>query len=98
MSDVDIMVTLPGELVERAENEGIAINKRIAVLLQEEIERVERWHALDQSLEPVRESFRQEYGHLSEDEVMDMINEWIDEAHAEYEAQAKKTITGKNED
>ena len=83
MSDVDIMVTLPSELVERARTEGILNNRRIALLLEAEVERIERWRTLDQQLEPVREAFRAEHADKTEDEIMDMINEVVNKVRTE---------------
>ena len=87
MSSADVTLSLPTELIERARQQGILTDQRVAMLLEAEIERIERWHALDQSLEPVREAFRKEYGHLTEDEVMDMINDVVHEVRAEMRAE-----------
>jgi hypothetical protein len=58
MSDVDVTLRLPEELVEKARAQGVLNDKRIALLLEAEIERMEGWKSLDQSLEAARESFR----------------------------------------
>jgi hypothetical protein len=97
MSNVDITVSLPVELVERARNRGILNDQRIALLLEAEIERIERWRDLDRALEPVREAFRAEYGHMTEDEVMDMINETVHEVRAEMRAEREAKTPGPSE-
>lgn len=86
MSDVDITVTLPAELVERARTEGILNDQRIALLLEAEVERIERWHALDEALEPARAAFRAEHPNISEDELMDMINKAVHEVRTELQS------------
>jgi len=87
MSNMNITVSLPEGLIERARFQGILNDERIAQLLEAEIERIERWNQLDQALEPARDSFRAEYGHLSEEEVMDMINQEVHEVRAEMRAE-----------
>ena len=79
MSNVDVIVSLPTELVERARSQGLLNDQRIARLLEAEIERIARWKNLDQSLEPVREAFRAEYAQMTDDEIMAMINEAVHE-------------------
>lgn len=85
MSDVDITVSLPMELVERARTEGILNDRRIAPLLEAEVERIEHWHALDQALKPAREAFRAEHPTMTEDEIMDMINEVVHEVRPDHD-------------
>ncbi len=84
MRNVDVVVSLPPELVERARTQGLLNNERIALLLEAEIERIGRWHNLDQALEPVREAFRAEHGEMTEDDVIAMINETVHEVRTEY--------------
>ncbi|MBZ0298663.1 MAG: hypothetical protein K8J31_02935 [Anaerolineae bacterium] len=83
MSDVDVILSLPEKLVERARARGVLSNERVAQLLEVEIERMERWQSLDQSLEPVREAFRGDHADMTEDEIMAMINEAVHEVRAE---------------
>jgi hypothetical protein len=93
MSDVQITVSIPEELVERARAEGILNDRRIAQLLEAEVERIERWHALDQALEPAREAFRSEHPNMTEHEVIDMINDIVHEVRSE---QAENTTSGQS--
>ncbi len=98
MSDVDIRVTLPAELVERARTEGILNDQRIALLLEAEVERIERWHALDQSLEPARAAFRTDHPNMTEDELMDMINKAVHEVRTERQSDEEvDTSSGQSE-
>ncbi|MBZ0277938.1 MAG: hypothetical protein K8I60_17455 [Anaerolineae bacterium] len=83
MSDVDVMLRLPETLVEKARAQGLLDNERIARLLTAEIERVEAWQRLDQSLESVRAAFRTDYPDMDEDDVANMLNDLIDEVRAE---------------
>jgi len=83
MSDIDVTLQLPAELVEQARERGILSNDRIARFLRSEIERAKAWQELDKSLDPVRESFRAEHDQMTEDEVMDMINEIVHEVRRE---------------
>jgi len=97
MSNVDITVSLPTGLVERARSQGILNDERIALLLEAEIARIERWHSLDQTLEPVRESFRAQYGDMTEDEVMAMINDTVNEVRDEMHQERQKKSSGQSE-
>lgn len=83
MSDVDVMLRLPETLVEKARAQGLLDNERIARLLTAEIERVEAWQRLDQSLESARAAFRADYPDMDEDDVANMLNDLIDEVRAE---------------
>jgi hypothetical protein len=58
-------------------------NERIARLLAAEIERVEAWHELNQSLELTRRAFRADHAGLSEDEVATMLSDIINEVRKE---------------
>jgi hypothetical protein len=86
MSDIDITLSLPEELVEKARAQGVLNNQRIALLIQAEIERMEGWRRLDQTLEPVREAFRADHEGMTEDEIMAMINDTVHEVRAERRA------------
>ena len=90
MSDVDITLTLPEALVEKARAQGVLNSERIALLLEAEIERMERWNSLDQSLEAVRAAFRADHPDMTEDEVIAMINDTVHEVRAERRATRDK--------
>lgn len=86
MSDIDITLSLPEELVEKARARGVLNNQRIALLIQTEIERMEGWRRLDDLFEPVREAFRADHEGMTEDEIMAMINDTVHEVRAEQRA------------
>jgi hypothetical protein len=86
MTDVDITLRLPEELVEKARAQGVLNNKRVAQLLAAEIDRLEGWYALDQSLESARAAFRADHAEMSEGEIIAMIDNVIDEVRAERKA------------
>jgi hypothetical protein len=82
MRDIAITLNLPEDLVEQARAQGVLNNARIALLLRAEIDRIERWRGLDQSLEPVREAFRADHEGLSEEDILAMVNEAVKEVRA----------------
>lgn len=51
MSDVEITLSLPSELVEKARSQGLLNSARIARMLEAEIERMAQWQESDPSLE-----------------------------------------------
>lgn len=77
MSDIDITLRLPEDLVEKARAKGILSNERIARFLQAEVERIEAWQALNQSMEPVRQAFRADHPDMTEDDVTEMIHDLL---------------------
>lgn len=79
MSDIDVTLRLPEELVTRAQAQGVLNNERITAFLQAELERIETWQALNQTLDPVREDFRADHPDMSEDEVLDLLSDMVRE-------------------
>ncbi len=77
MSDIDITLRLPEELVEKARANGILNNERIARLLQAEVERIETWRALNAAMEPARQAFRADHPGMTDDDVTDMIHDLL---------------------
>jgi hypothetical protein len=88
MTSVNVTVELPESLVEQARAAGILSNERIAALLEMELAREAAWNQLYQAADIVRESAASEYGELSEDEVMQLVNEEIHIMRAEKEAKS----------
>ena len=86
MTTVDLRVKLQlSEEVERKAREaGLFTGEKIGELIEAEVrrQRQEAWEQLQAKLAPVQAAFREEYGHLSDDEAQAMIDEWIDEADA----------------
>lgn len=80
---VSLTVELPEALVENARAAGILSNERIAALLEMELARQTAWERLLNTATIVRESAADEYGDLSEDEVMRLVNEEIHIMRAE---------------
>lgn len=77
MSDVDITLSLPEELVEKARARGVLNSRRIASLLEAEIERMESWSELKEILKPAREAFRADHANLTEEEVVALIDDIV---------------------
>ncbi|GEM_PF-1920434 len=97
MSDIEITLSLPAELVERATKEGILNNSRVASWLQTEVERIERWRSFSEEMEPVRAAFRAEYTDMTEDEVIAMLNEDVQEVRAALYAKKHENSSGQAE-
>jgi hypothetical protein len=95
MSDIDITVSLPEELVARARTEGLLDDKRIALLLEAALERIDRWRTLDKQLEPLRDTFHAQYADMNEDEIMDMINDVVHEVRDEINQ--NQNVSGQSE-
>jgi len=83
---VNLSVELPEELFEEARAAGILNNERIAALLAMELRREAAWVRLSTAAEIVRESAKSEYGDLSDDEVMQLVDEEIHLMRAEDDA------------
>jgi hypothetical protein len=80
-----INVQLPEAVEEKARAAGLLTSEKIGELIEAELER-QRQSATVETLEMmdrVSAKFRAEYSHLTEDEALEMLNEWIDEARAE---------------
>jgi hypothetical protein len=86
MTSVNVTVELPESLVEQARAAGILSNERIAALLEMELAREAAWERLYQTAGIVRESASAEYGALSDDEVMQLVDEEIHIMRAEEQA------------
>ncbi len=74
MTDIDITLRLPEDLVEKARARGVLSSDRIASLLLAEIERIETWQGLTDSFAVARNAFQEDHSHMGEDDVIDMID------------------------
>ena len=88
MSDIDVTLRLPEALVAQARAQGVLNNERIAAFLQAELERIETWKTLNQTLDPIREDFRADHPEMSEDDVLDMLSDIVREVRREDNADA----------
>ena len=79
MSNIDVTLRLPEELVTRAKAQGVLSDERIAAFLQAELARIETWNRLDQTLDPIREDFRADHPDMTEDDVLDMMSDIVRE-------------------
>jgi post-segregation antitoxin (ccd killing protein) len=84
MTTVDLNVTLqlPEDVERSAREAGLFTGEKLAQMIEAEVRRRRReaWERLQARLAPVQAAFREEHGHLSDDEVQTMIDQWIDEA------------------
>lgn len=88
MAVVEITIKLPQALADEAQSLDLLRDERIAALLEREILREEAWQRLNRAANIVRSSASDTYGQLSEDEVMDLVNEEIKVMRAEKRAKA----------
>jgi hypothetical protein len=79
MTSINLTLELPEALIERARAAGLLNSERIAALLEMELKRQSAWQRINHAAELVREAAAEDFGHLSEEEVMQMVN---DEIHA----------------
>lgn len=91
MRDVDVTLRLPETLVEKARAQGLLSNERMTRLLAGELERLELWDSLNRTLDPARQAFQADHPGLSEDEVMAMLNDIIQEARSEADPNVEKS-------
>lgn len=79
---VMIPVELSKDVEDAARSLGLLTSEKIAQMIEAEVQRQRReaWEHLQAMIAPVQAAFREEYGHLSDDEVQAMIDEWIHEA------------------
>lgn len=83
---VNLTVELPERLFEEASAAGILNSERIAALLSMELRREAAWERLNAAASVIRESANAEYGNLSDDEVMQLVDEEIHLMRAEDDA------------
>lgn len=86
MALVELIIRIPQALADEARQYDLLREERIAALLEREIRREEAWQRLGEMAARVRESAAATYGELSEDEVMDLVNEEIKLMRAEQRA------------
>ena len=80
------LVTLSEELAQQAQEAGILSDERIAALIWMELRRGWAWEYMDKATSIVRESAAETMGDLSEDQIMQLINEEIHMMRAEDDA------------
>ena len=82
---VMIQLQLPDDLEEKARAAGLLTSEKIVELIEAELERQRQAGAADalHIMDELSANLRAEYAHLSEEEALDMLDQWIDEARAE---------------
>jgi hypothetical protein len=82
--DLNVKLQLSEDVERKAREAGLFTGEKIGELIEAEVQRQrkEAWERLQAKLAPVHAAFQEEYGHLSDDEVQAMIDQWIDEADA----------------
>lgn len=98
---VMITVEMPAQVEEQARRLGLLSGERVAALIEAEVDRLQQeagtanrlqvWQELEQAFEPAREAFRAEYAHLTDDQVMDMINDVVHEVRADMELERRSS-------
>jgi hypothetical protein len=92
--NVQVTVNLPEALVEEARAAGILSNERIAALLEMELRREAAWERLNAAAAQAREAAAADFGALSEDEVMQLVDEEIHLMRAEERARKAMNSEG----
>lgn len=88
MNNIDVTLHLPEDLVTRAKAQGVLSDERIAAFLQAELERIETWKALDQTLDPIREDFRADHPDMTEADVLELMSDIVREARKDADSNA----------
>jgi hypothetical protein len=83
---VNLTVQIPDALFEEARAAGILNDERIAALLAMELRREAAWVRLSAAAKIIREAAEPAYGTLSDDEVMQLVDEEIHLMRAEDDA------------
>lgn len=80
--DLKVKLQLPEDVERKAREAGLFTGEEIARMIEAEVQRQrhEAWEQLQAKLAPVQAAFREDYGHLSDEEAQSMIDQWIDEA------------------
>ncbi|MBL8152873.1 MAG: hypothetical protein JNM70_01715 [Anaerolineae bacterium] len=79
--DLNVKLQLSEDVERKAREAGLFTGEKIAQMIEAEVQRQRQaaWERLQAKLAPVQAAFREEYEHLSDDEVQAMIDQWIDE-------------------
>lgn len=83
-----IDIQLSEELAEKARNAGLLTSEKIAELLEAELlrQRQEAAERMFKIMDELQAATREEFGHMTEDEFMEMVNEIVHEVRAEQQA------------
>lgn len=84
MTRVNLTIELSEDIEEKARAAGLLTGEKLSEMIEAELERQrqreEAGARLSRMMAVLSDDFRAEYGHLSEDEALAMIDQWIDEA------------------
>ena len=83
MARVNITIDLPDDIEQGARDAGLfnldLFSSVIEAELKQQLRRFEAGRRLTQMMDVLSEDFRAEYGHLSEEEALEMLAQWGDE-------------------
>jgi len=73
VTDVTVHLTLPDELMKRAEAKGLLTDNRLQHLIEAELERADTWERFNRAAGEIREAASEMFGVLSDDEILQLV-------------------------
>jgi len=85
MTLVNLTIEMPENIEQKARAAGLLTSEKVFELIEAELERKreESWKRLQTMMDDISTAFRADYGHLTDDEAMEMIAQWADEEDEE---------------
>ncbi len=82
MTLVNLTIEMPENIEQKARAAGLLTNEKVFELIEAELERKrkESWKRLQTMMDDISTAFRADYCHLTDEEAMEMIAQWGDEA------------------
>jgi len=82
MTLVNLTIEMPENVEEKARAAGLLTGEKIFELIEAELKRKrqEAGERLTKMMDEISTAFRADYGHLTDEEAMEMIAQWGDEA------------------
>jgi hypothetical protein len=83
MTRVNLTLDLPESIEEKARAAGLLTSEKIFGLIEAELERQDSWNRLFGIMKELQAATEADFGHLSEDEFVDMVNDIVHDIRAE---------------
>lgn len=83
MTRVNLTLELPEDMEEQARAAGLLTSEKIFGLIEAELERQASWNRLFGMMKELQAATEEDFGHLSEDEFVDMVNDIVHEIRSE---------------
>jgi post-segregation antitoxin (ccd killing protein) len=76
---INLKLELSDDVKRKAREAGLFTSEKMSELIEAQVkrQRQEAWEQLQAKIAPVQAAFHEEFGHLSDDEVQTMIDQWV---------------------